>query len=128
MRHLITSILIIAALAAGCANGGQKQVENAHLKYDTTVHGRTYSVETEPLDTASGYLYTVSVDGRKFIKQTIIPVVEGFHHFETAEDALNTGKVVVSKMIHSADLPSLTREDLIKLGILTQDGTLKTKK
>ena len=128
MRRLITSILIITALAAGCANGGQKNGEPANLKFDTTVQGRTYSVETEPLDTAKGYSYTISVDGRKFIKQTIIPVVAGFHYFETAEDALNTGKVVVSKMIHSADLPSLTKEDLIKLGILTQDGNIKDKK
>lgn len=79
------------------------------------------------MDTAKGYSYTISVNGKKFIHQTIIPVVEGFHHFATAEDALNTGKVVVLKMINTSDLPSLTTQDLIMLGILTHDGNIKDK-
>ena len=80
------------------------------------------------MDTADGYAYTISVDGRRYIHQTIIPVVQGFHHFETAEDALNTGKVVVAKMLHSNDLPSLNTGDLIMLGILSKDSTLNKRK
>lgn len=128
MRRLTTTILTIAALAAGCASGGQQPQQSDTLSYDTTAQGKQYSVMVQPLDTTDGYSYTISVNGRKFIHQTIIPVVEGFHHFATAEDALNTGKVVVSKMISTSDLPSLTTQDLIKLGILTQDGNIKDKK
>ena len=128
MRRITTTILTIAALAAGCASGGQQPQQPDTLSYDTTAQGKQYSVMVQPLDTTDGYSYTISVNGRKFIHQTIIPVVEGFHHFATAEDALNTGKVVVSKMISTSDLPSLTTEDLIKLGILTQDGNIKDKK
>ena len=128
MRRLTTTILTIAALAAGCASGGQQPQQPDTLSYDTTAQGKQYSVMVQPLDTTDGYSYTISVNGRKFIHQTIIPVVEGFHHFATAEDALNTGKVVVSKMISTSDLPSLTTQDLIKLGILTQDGNIKDKK
>ena len=128
MRRLTTTILTIAALAAGCASGGQQSQQSDTLSYDTTAQGKQYSVMVQPLDTTDGYSYTISVNGRKFIHQTIIPVVEGFHHFATAEDALNTGKVVVSKMISTSDLPSLTTQDLIKLGILTQDGNIKDKK
>jgi len=128
MRRLTTNILTIAALAAGCASGGQQPQQPDTLSYDTTAQGKQYSVMVQPLDTTDGYSYTISVNGRKFIHQTIIPVVEGFHHFATAEDALNTGKVVVSKMISTSDLPSLTTQDLIKLGILTQDGNIKDKK
>lgn len=128
MRRIKTTILTIAALAAGCTSGGQQPQQPDTLSYDTTAQGKQYSVMVQPLDTTDGYSYTISVNGRKFIHQTIIPVVEGFHHFATAEDALNTGKVVVSKMISTSDLPSLTTQDLIKLGILTQDGNIKDKK
>ena len=128
MRRLITLTLIIAAFAIGCAGGKQGQEQPTHLKFDTTAKGSTFSVEAQPLDTTDGYSYTISVDGKKFIHQTIIPVVSGLHHFETAQDALNTGKVVVNKMISSSDLPSLTSEDLIKLGILSPDGSIKSKK
>ena len=112
----------------GCAGGKQGQEQPTHLKFDTTAQGTTFSVEAQPLDTTDGYSYTISVNGRKFIHQTIIPVVEGFHHFETAEDALNTGKVVVFKMMNTSNMPALTTEDLIKLGILSQDGSIKSKK
>lgn len=112
----------------GCAGGKQGQEQPTHLKFDTTAQGTTFSVEAQPLDTTDGYSYTISVNGRKFIHQTIIPVVEGFHHFETAEDALNTGKVVVFKMMNTSDMPALTTEDLVKLGILSQDGSIKSKK
>ena len=128
MRRLTTIILTLAALAAGCASGGQQSQQPGTLTYDTTVQGKQYSVSAQPLDTADGYSYTISVNGRKFIHQTIIPVVEGFHHFATAEDALNTGKVVVFKMINTSDLPSLTTQDLIMLGILTHDGHIKDRK
>jgi len=128
MRRLTSIILTIAALAAGCASGGQQSQQSDTLTYDTTVQGKQYSVVAQPLDTAKGYSYTISVNGKKFIHQTIIPVVEGFHHFATAEDALNTGKVVVLKMINTSDLPSLTTQDLIMLGILTHDGNIKDKK
>ena len=132
MRRLTTIILITAALAAGCAGGGQTSQNNESvgdtLTYDTTVLGKKYSVTAQPLDTTDGYSYTISVNGRKFIHQTIIPVVEGLHHFATAEDALNTGKVVVFKMMNTSDLPSLTTQDLIMLGILTHDGNIKDRK
>ena len=127
MRRLTTIILTIAALAAGCAGSGKPSDGNT-LTYDTTAQGKQFSVQVQPLDTAEGYSYTISVNGKKFIHQTIIPVIEGFHHFATAEDALNTGKVVVLKMINTSDLPALTREDLIMLGILTHDGNIKDKK
>ena len=132
MRRLTTIILTIAALAAGCAGSGKPapgtNTDGNTLTYDTTAQGKQFSVEVQPLDTAEGYSYTISVNGKKFIHQTIIPVIEGFHHFATAEDALNTGKVVVLKMINTSDLPALTREDLIMLGILTHDGNIKDKK
>ncbi|MBQ4406374.1 MAG: DUF4907 domain-containing protein [Bacteroidales bacterium] len=138
MRRLTTIILIATAFATGCASGGHSSQNNAAdgntlsngntLTYDTTVQGKKYSVVAQPLDTTDGYSYTISVNGRKFIHQTIIPVVEGFHHFATAEDALNTGKVVVFKMMKTSDLPALTTQDLIMLGILTQDGNIKDNK
>lgn len=115
-----------AALFAGCNGGGNKAAEPVSLKFDTVAGNRTFAVETQQID--SGYGYTVSVNGKKLIQQTIVPVIEGKHRFVTAQDALNTGKVVVGKMISTADLPSLTKEDLIMLGVLSQDGTLITTK
>lgn len=129
MRRLITLLVVIAALLTGCAGGTQQQQSQPQsLKFDTTVQGRTYSVEAQPLDSADGYSYTISINGHRYIHQTIIPVVQGLHHFETVEDALNTGKVVIAKMMHSNDLPSLTTGDLIMLGILSKDSTLNKRK
>ena len=122
-------LMLMAAVAiVGCANNEEP------LRFETTMGTAKFSVETQffEQDTAkhieSGYGYFVSVNGKKLIDQKWIPVVEGYNRFATAEDALNTGKVVVDKMMHTADLPALSKEDLIKLGILKSDGTLNKRK
>ena len=133
MRSAMILMLIAAVAIVGCANNGNSD-EPRTLKFDTTVAGATFSVETQffEKDTTKhidcGYGYFVSINGKKLINQTWIPVVEGYNRFATAEDALNTGKVVVGKMLRSADLPSLEKDDLIKLGILKPDGSLNTRK
>lgn len=136
MRSIIFEMLIVMA-AAGCTGSGNSNTSEptpSNLQFDTTVSAGTFSVETQYIakDTAKGidggYGYSVSVNGKKIINQTCIPVVEGVNRFSSADDALNTGKMVINKMIHAAGLPSLTKEDLIELGVLKSDGTLnKTK-
>ncbi len=116
----------MAAFMLTACGAGEGKSAPENMKFDTTVSNTVFLVETQPID--SGYGYSISVDGKKFISQTIIPVIEGNHHFQTEEDALNTGKVVVKKMLSSRDLPSLTKEDLMMLGILSQDGSLIIKK
>ncbi|MBQ2098059.1 MAG: DUF4907 domain-containing protein [Bacteroidales bacterium] len=135
MRGFVILVMMVAAaVLVGCNGAGSSQNagdEPVSLKFDTVAANIIYSVETQKYDKDSiegidsGYGYLVSVNGKKFINQKMIPVIEGKHRFATAEDALNTGKVVITKMIQTADLPSLTKADLIKLGILSQDGTLK---
>ncbi|MCR5456179.1 MAG: DUF4907 domain-containing protein [Bacteroidales bacterium] len=135
MRSFVVWILIaMVAIVGWSCNGNSADTKPVSLKYDTTLSIGKFTVETHfyEKDTArgieSGYGYSVSVNDKKLINQRFVPVVEGYNRFATAEDALNTGKVVVDKMIHSADLPSLVKEDLIKLGILKSDGTLNNKK
>ena len=77
-----------------------------------------FRVETIQLD--SGWGYAVYVDETKLIVQRQIPVIEGFHQFETQCDALHCGKLVVLKMIKGEMPPSVTRQDLIDMNILKQ--------
>lgn len=133
MRNIwVMMMLVMAAALSGCNGGGSASTNGgstslADFKFDTIAGKMTYSVEVEPLDTA-GYCYTVSVNGKAFIRQTVIPVIEGYHCFRTAQDAFNTGRLVAKKLAETSDLPALTREDLVSLGILTKDGKLIEKK
>jgi len=73
-------------------------------------------VEVLPFAMARGWGYEIKVDGKTFIHQETIPAVPGDRHFVSREDALKTGNAVMKKLLKGT-LPSLTPEEVKKLGI-----------
>ncbi|MBP5369139.1 MAG: DUF4907 domain-containing protein [Bacteroidales bacterium] len=111
---LITIALTLAAVS--CINSAPPEDCTA---WDTIEKsGIHFRVETMQID--SGWGYAVFVDEKRLILQRYIPVVEGFHHFETQCDALHCGKLVINKLINNEMPPAVTRQDLIDLNILKQ--------
>ncbi len=74
----------------------------------------TFKVDS--FKTKTGWGYTISDRNKILIKQSIIPVISDIKSFSTEEDALNTAKLVVSKLDQNKP-PTLTKNDLILLKI-----------
>lgn len=72
--------------------------------------------QIESIKTTTGWGYTIAIDDKIIIKQTVIPVINTFKSFTTEKDALKTAHLVVKKL--EADLsPTITKKDLILLDI-----------
>lgn len=66
------------------------------------------------LDDGSGWGYEILKDGRVFIHQEYIPVLEGKQVFQTKEDALKVG-IRVRDKLKKGESPSLTSQELTEL-------------
>jgi len=80
---------------------------------------RKNGYHTETYQVKGGWGYSIYYGKKEVIHQPFIPVISGKHPFATRHDAAKTGKMVLKKLQHG-ELPSLTYEDLLKAGIITQ--------
>ncbi|MEA3451909.1 MAG: DUF4907 domain-containing protein [Bacteroidota bacterium] len=69
-----------------------------------------------------GWGYEIYKDDTIFIKQELIPAVNGYFLFKTPVDASKAALLVVEKMSQKAGLPSLTIDELDSIGVL--DSTI----
>lgn len=88
-----------------------------------------YTLKAQPSLKAGNYQYTVvSIAGKGFgylikqnkktvIKQEHIPSIQGIKAFSSKEDAEKCAKLVVKKLAKSGSLPTISKEELIKLNI-----------
>ena len=67
--------------------------------------------------TDDGWGYTVFVNGKVFIKQSFIPVIEGNKSFPKEEDAIKLATLVVSKL-KDHEKPTIRMDELQQLGIV----------
>ncbi len=82
--------------------------------------GDTLNFEVTKIDT--GWGYNIYKNNKLFIKQELIPAVNGHFLFKNAEDAAKTAMLVISKMSKKSGLPALTIEELDSIGVL--DSTI----
>lgn len=75
------------------------------------------SISTAAFKTNDGWGYSIFLDGKVYIKQTIIPVIEGNKSFVSEEDATKCGNLVVAKL-KAHQKPTLVMEDLKTLGVV----------
>ena len=73
-------------------------------------------VEVKPFKTGNGWGYDIMVDKKIFIHQETIPAIAGNRSFSSEHDAVKTGNLVVKKLV-KGKFPSLTSEEITKLGI-----------
>lgn len=68
------------------------------------------------METATGWGYTIRQNDKIIIKQTIIPTVESNPSFQSEEDAMKVGQLVLEKLKNDKS-PTVTKNDLNLLSI-----------
>lgn len=122
MRKPIIYTLLAAITLSSCQTGGNGRHDDSDfLTFDTTGMGNM-SIHMETQKMENGYGYVIAVNGKKTIAQTVIPVVEGNYQFSSAKDAFAIGRTAARRMAQSANLPSITIDDLIEAGIADMSG------
>ena len=74
-------------------------------------------VQVRAFQTTGGWGYEILTDGKTYIKQSVIPVIQGKHSFKTKEQAVMVGNKVVEKMEHK-QVPVITIADLKEMKII----------
>lgn len=72
----------------------------------------------ESIKTPTGWGYTIKYNDKIIIKQSIIPVIPNQKSFESEEEALKVGNLVLDKLKQQTS-PTITKKDLILLSIKT---------
>lgn len=102
-------IVAAAVFIIACNANNTATVNNKNHTDSNMVSVYTFQVE-------HGYGYAVFVNDKEFIHQDCIPVIQGNKPFTSKEQAKETGELVAQK-IRSKQLPTLTLEELNKIGI-----------
>ncbi len=72
--------------------------------------------ELKTIKVSTGFGYEINKNNNSFIKQTVIPAVEGDKVFATEAEAEKTGKLVIYKLEHD-QMPSISINELDSLNI-----------
>jgi hypothetical protein len=88
---------------------------NNKVATESPVNDSRYSVFTfvQP----EGWGYNISENGKQIINQQTIPGVPGNQGFKTSEEALKVAELVRSKLERGTFPPTISEEELQKLGI-----------
>ncbi|MDR6194345.1 DUF4907 domain-containing protein [Siphonobacter sp. SORGH_AS_0500] len=78
---------------------------------------RSSSYEVSVFKTDIGWGYQISNQGKPYIRQPMIPGIDGEKGFKDAEQAEAAGKLVLHKIENQEFPPSLTVEELKELGV-----------
>ncbi len=66
---------------------------------------------------SKGWGYDIFVDGKRMIRQPIIPGIAGNNAFRTEEEARKVGQLAADKMKRTGSLPTIQPAELDSLGI-----------
>jgi len=79
-------------------------------------HSFSATLKVKTFRVAGGWGYAVDVKGKNFIYQPFIPGFTGERAFPDKNTARKAGNLVKARL-HQGKLPSLTKEDIISLGL-----------
>lgn len=103
---IVIAALIISACKSNNNSGADKQVAT-----DSNM------IEVYTFPAQQGFGYSIIVNGKEFIHQDCIPVIQGNKPFTSKQQAIQAGKLVAQK-ISSKQLPTLTLEELKNIGVI----------
>lgn len=87
----------------------------------------TYGADTpyhvDVFRTGSGWGYTVRINNKPYIRQSILPSVEGSIPIRSKAMAIKLGNAVLAKMSHQ-ESPAITRKELEVLGIIPSSKSI----
>lgn len=105
-------------LLAACNNADTKNKYNPEKEVGAESKEQdSIAVYTFPVH--EGFGYAIFIHDKEFIHQDCIPAIAGIKPFATTEQARNTGELVAAK-IRNGQLPTLTIDELAKLGVTQQ--------
>lgn len=119
MNKFSLLILVLVLINACKSNNCQENADNQEQTIQ--VGNDFFKVETFVLDSVEGWGYKIFKNGRVYIKQDLIPAVNGYFVFKTENDAKIVGDFVLKRMIKHKGMPSITIEELDSLGVLSQE-------
>jgi hypothetical protein len=94
-------LLILLAITALCSCGRPAQKGGTQAKlFDNNTELKTFPIN-------GGWGYSIDVNGKKFIRQETVPVLEGSTAFKTKEQAEKVGTWVAARIRHNEEF-SLT--------------------
>ena len=106
-------VLIAVVFLNSCNNTTSAQDQNAT---EMDKKGMV-PVDASIFKTDKGWGYSIIINNKLFIRQDIIPAVEGNQGFATKEDATKVAELVLNKM-KNKEKPIVKIEDLKQLGII----------
>jgi len=99
-----------------------KKTENSEIFQNNS---DTFKTSVIQLDT--GWGYEISINGKKYIQQTIIPAISGRYTFGSVENSQKTANFVAKKMMNNIFPPSVSVEELDSLGVLNDAIKIEIK-
>ena len=105
----ITSLILLVLVSCNNNNSANAEV-NIAAKDSVNITSASFKIN-------EGWGYSIFLNGKLYIKQTIIPVIEGNKNFNTEADANKCAELVVVKL-KAHHKPTLVIEDLKNIGVL----------
>ena len=112
MRNPLALLSFCLILLFNYASG---QVRDAKQELSSQSSGLTYQIIRSTEDTFGYDIYDRS---KKLIHQATIPGQPGTKGFQTRRDAEKVAAFVINKMRNGASLPTVTFEELKRLGVI----------
>jgi hypothetical protein len=105
---IVTGICLVVVLSVVCVQYLRSTAKDVTAMAD--------AIAVTPFQAGKGWGYKVSIEGKPFINQDIIPGLPGNLTFNSREDALRVGLKVAEK-IKQRQIPAVTRQELIEMKI-----------
>jgi hypothetical protein len=115
-KHLYTLLLILSALFLQ-AQQADKNREGASFPTGEQFKGANITYNIIPAANNT-WCYDILMEGRLFIHQPSAPGLPGNEGFKTKEAAAKVAELVISKMKKGEMPPSITTDEMKKLGAL----------
>ncbi|MGD8780529.1 MAG: DUF4907 domain-containing protein [Ignavibacteria bacterium] len=90
--------------------------------FSSSAEEENSGLNIEVIDLGNGWGYKISRNNKMFIYQDNIPAINGNYKFPTKAAAKAAATLVRDKLL-SKELPSLSIEELIEIGVLNKDKT-----
>lgn len=121
-KSIIALSALFCLLISSCNNAeknssADKPAVSGKNNFSGKIETRIFRNDTVAGSNLTGFGYDILVDGKLYIHQPHIPSISGSTGFASEDDAHKTAEYVAQKLRETNALPSLSKEELDKLGI-----------